>query len=122
VGAVIVDVHGVIVSTGYNGSPRGLPHCADVGCLIEPETGRCKRTVHAEANAIIQAGPKAWGGTLYCTHQPCSECSNLILNAGIRHVFFIHPYKSQSKEIASATDDNFFRAGVSFACIALEGD
>lgn len=115
VGAVIVSGNGKIVSTGYNGSPSWLEHCEDVGCAIEPETGRCKRTVHAEANALLQAGSRAKGGTLYSTHQPCMECSNLIINAGIRRIVFVHGYTSQDKVLQKTTLENYKRS-----CISLE--
>ena len=71
VGAVIVRDK-TILSTGYNGSIRGLPHCSDVGCVMED--GHCVSTVHAEANAIIQAaknGVSIEGAELYTTASPC---------------------------------------------------
>lgn len=115
VGAVITCDH-VIVSTGYNGAPRSLPHCDEVGCLIEPETGRCKRTVHAEANALLQAGAMANGGTLYATHFPCRECANLILNAGIARVVFGKHYSSQDNAIAESVLRDFVAANVIIEC------
>jgi len=90
VGAVIVkDRH--IISTGYNGAPRGLPHCDDVGC--ELVHNHCIRTVHAEANALISAGfERTNGATLYVTHSPCYNCVKLIINAGIKRVVFVDTY------------------------------
>lgn len=95
VGAVIVRDRRIL-TTGYAGSPRGLPHCLDVGCLIrksEDDKGNliehCVRTVHAEANALIQAalhGISTKGATIYTTHQPCFECAKLLINAGIVRV------------------------------------
>jgi dCMP deaminase len=111
VGAVVTREN-LIVSTGYNGSPRALSHCSDVGCLIEPKTGRCKRTVHAEANALLQAGMGAQGGTLYCTHFPCRECANLILNAGIERVVYGKSYSSQDTFIADSVYRDFADANV----------
>src|SRR3712207_9046384 len=78
-----------ILTTGYNGSPSGMPHCDDVGCLIRIVDGResCQRTLHAEQNAIIQAayhGVSVTGASIYCTHQPCLMCVKMIMNAGIR--------------------------------------
>jgi dCMP deaminase len=89
VGAVIA-VDNKIVSTGYNGAPSDTPHCSEVGCSIEPETGRCKRTVHAEINAIIQAGklPKEDNTVLYTTHFPCVECASIIANTNIERVVY----------------------------------
>ena len=84
VGAVIVRDK-TILSTGYNGSIRGMPHCDDVGHLME--SGHCVATVHAEANAIIQAaknGVRIDGAELYTTASPCWNCFKLLANAGIR--------------------------------------
>jgi dCMP deaminase len=100
VGAVIVkDKH--IISTGYNGAPRGLPHCTDVGCIRDlqhipsgTQVQICV-AVHAEQNAIIQAalhGISTKGGTLYCTLQPCIICSKMIINAGIVKVIYFGSY------------------------------
>ena len=97
VGAVIVDPDGRIISTGYNGAPRGLPHCTDIGCLVEEATGRCKRTVHAEVNAILNARVSVIGCTLYCTHHPCTECLPIIHNAGIAHVRYDTMYNGVIK-------------------------
>jgi dCMP deaminase len=93
VGAVVVKNRRV-VSTGYNGAPRGLPHCVDVGC--ELVNNHCIRTVHAEANALIQAGfERTNGATLYVTHSPCRACAGLIINAGIQRVVFVDTYGDQ---------------------------
>ena len=84
VGAVIVRDR-TVLSTGYNGSMRGLPHCEDAGCVMED--GHCVTTVHAEANAILQAaknGVAVDGAELYTTASPCWNCFKLIANAGIR--------------------------------------
>ena len=86
-GAVIVRDK-TILSTGYNGSVRGLPHCEDVGCVMED--GHCVSTVHAEANAIIQAaknGVSIEGAELYTTASPCWNCFKLIANVGIKKIF-----------------------------------
>jgi dCMP deaminase len=111
VGAVIVDSSNQIISTGFNGAPRGLAHCTEVGCLID-DSGRCKRTAHAEANALIQAGrSRTYGGTLYSTHFPCSECANLIIQAGIYRLVYITPYDSQP-DIAAEIYEMFKEAGI----------
>ncbi|NOZ70669.1 MAG: dCMP deaminase [Chloroflexi bacterium] len=92
VGAVIVRDRRIL-TTGYNGSPSGLPHCDDVGHLLVD--GHCVRTIHAEQNAIVQAGylgVSVRGGTLYVTHQPCLTCAKLIINAGIRRVVYAGTY------------------------------
>jgi dCMP deaminase len=91
VGAVIVRDKRIL-STGYNGSPPGQPHCTDVGCLIED--GRCIRTLHAEQNALIQAalhGVSTQGATLYGTCRPCHVCARMIVGAGIERVVFLGP-------------------------------
>ena len=88
VGAVIVRDK-TILSTGYNGSIRGMPHCDDVGHLMEND--HCVATVHAEANTIIQAaknGVRIDGGELYTTASPCWNCFKLLANAGIGKVYF----------------------------------
>lgn len=95
VGAVIVRQK-QIVATGYNGSIKGLPHCDDVG--HDMEEGHCVRTVHAEANAIVQAasnGAKLRGAQLYVTASPCWPCFKLIANAGIIRVVFGEFYRDE---------------------------
>jgi len=92
VGAVIVKDKRIL-TTGYNGSPSGLPHCTDVGCLME--NGHCIRTLHAEQNAIIQAalhGVSTAGATIYVTHQPCFLCAKTIINAGIKKIVYGQEY------------------------------
>ena len=90
-----------IIATGYNGSPKNSPHCADVGCLREQQNvpsgqkHELCRGVHAEQNAIIQAainGSSTRGAYLYCTHQPCSICARMIINAEIRRVYIANTY------------------------------
>jgi dCMP deaminase len=95
VGAVIVSPENVPLVAAYNGSAPREPHCTDVGCLIDPDTGRCKRTIHAERNAINHAaryGIRIDGATLYVTAQPCVECSVSLLTSGIRRVVYGDPY------------------------------
>lgn len=102
VGAVIVRDKNIL-ATGYNGSPAGLPHCTDVGCLIyesRTPTGEieenCFRTIHAEINAIAQAaknGASIRDADIYITHTPCIHCFKVLINTGIRGIFFEKPYK-----------------------------
>jgi dCMP deaminase len=95
VGAVIVRDRRIL-STGYNGSLKGLSHCDDVGCLMED--GHCIATVHAEANAILQAamnGVRIEGGEIYTTASPCWNCFKLIANAGIRAIYFGEFYREK---------------------------
>ena len=102
VGAVIVRDK-TILSTGYNGSIRGMPHCDDVGHLMED--GHCVATVHAEANAIIQAaknGVRIEGAEIYTTASPCWACFKLITNAGIRTIYYGEFYRdTKSAEVAA---------------------
>ncbi len=93
VGAVIVRDKRIL-TTGYNGSPRGLPHCSEVGCLMD--NGHCVRTLHAEQNAIIQAalhGVITEGAIIYVTHQPCFNCAKTIINAGISEIVYGKEYR-----------------------------
>jgi len=114
-----------IISTGYVGSPVGLPHCDDIGhemYTVIQEDGtqsrHCIRTSHAEANAICQAakfGASLDGGTLYCKMTPCYVCAKMIINAGIKRVVCAQDYHSgaRSKEI-------FKEAGVEFCLLSEE--
>ncbi|MDD3421349.1 MAG: cytidine/deoxycytidylate deaminase family protein [Methanocellales archaeon] len=100
VGAVIVKDKRIL-STGYNGAPRNLEHCLDIGCIREQndipsgERHELCRGVHAEQNAIIQSaihGVSIEGSTLYSTHQPCILCAKIIINAKICRVLFVNSY------------------------------
>jgi dCMP deaminase len=95
VGAVIVRDKSIL-ATGYNGSVRGLGHCDDEGHLMEE--GHCVRTVHAEANAIVQAarnGMRIEDASIYVTASPCWGCFRLIANAGIVRICFGEFYRDQ---------------------------
>jgi dCMP deaminase len=95
VGAVVVRDKSIL-ATGYNGSVRGLGHCDDEGHLMED--GHCVRTVHAEANAIVQAarnGMRIEGAGIYVTASPCWGCFRLIANAGIERIVFGEFYRDQ---------------------------
>ena len=94
VGAVVV-LERRILTTGYNGAPGGVRHCAETGCLREQlqvpsgERHELCRGLHAEQNAIIQAsvhGVAIKGAVLYCTHYPCAVCAKMLVNAGITRV------------------------------------
>ena len=104
VGAVIVtDKH--IIATGYNGAPRGVPHCDEKGgCLRQQlnvpsgERHELCRALHAEQNAIIQAatlGQSIEGGTIYVTNQPCVICAKMIINAGISRIVVKEGYPDE---------------------------
>jgi dCMP deaminase len=117
VGAVIT-VGKQIVSTGYNGTAKGIRNCSEGGCprcLSFADTGtkldECL-CVHAEENAIVQAacnGIGVKGGTLYSTHCPCSYCAKSIINAGIVEVVYREPFAMDK-----VTRKLFREAGVKF--------
>lgn len=119
VGALLV-LDKRILSTGYNGTPSGLKHCREVGCLREQlkvpsgERHELCRGLHAEQNAIIQAaihGVAIKGATLYCTHYPCAVCAKMLVNAGIKNIVLAENYPDKlAKEI-------FGEAGISIAFI-----
>jgi dCMP deaminase len=95
VGAIIVKDKRIL-TTGYNGAPKGLPHCLDEGCEIVG--GHCVRSLHAEQNAILQAalyGIPLEGGTIYTTHQPCVICAKMIINAGMKRVVYAGLYPDE---------------------------
>ena len=100
VGALIVKDKRIL-TTGYNGAPRGLVHCRETGCLREQAgaqsgtTHELCRGLHAEQNAILQAalhGVSIDGGVIYSTHQPCVLCTKMVINAGLWAIYFVEPY------------------------------
>jgi len=113
VGAVIVRDRNIL-ATGYNGAPAGMPHCTEAGCLIyESKTPygeieeNCFRTIHAEINAIAQAaknGSNIKDSSIYVTHTPCIHCIKVLVNTGIKNVYYESPYKLHTlEEILQAT-------------------
>ena len=106
VGAIVVkDNH--ILSTGYNGPPSGTPHCEVTGCVRDQmkiksgERHELCRGLHAEQNAIIQAakhGVSISGGDMYCNTKPCIICTKMILNAGIKRVYYLKDYTDELAE------------------------
>jgi dCMP deaminase len=108
-GCVITKDRQILV-TGYVGSPRGLPHCDDVGHLMKKVvhaegnvTQHCVRTVHAEQNAITQAARRGIaldGSTLYCRMTPCRTCCMLIINCGIERVVCERKYHAGAESEA----------------------
>lgn len=97
IGAVIVRDK-TILSTGYNGSIRGLPHCDDVGHLMDETGNHCVRTIHAESNAIAQAaknGVTVDKAEVYITASPCWTCFKLLANAGITKIVYGEFYRDE---------------------------
>ncbi len=93
-----------ILSTGYNGAPSGIRHCGDVGCLRETmniasgQRHELCRGIHAEQNAIIQAayhGVCIKDAVLFCTNLPCAICTKMIINAGIKKIFYKSGYADE---------------------------
>lgn len=122
VGAVIV-LNRTLVSTGYNGAPRGMPECGEVGHELKDMGGRasCVRTVHGEANALIQAartGARVEGGTVYTTASPCYDCMKLIINSGIIRVVCKEFYASRY-DMSGGMEGFAKAAGVELVFLAL---
>jgi len=95
VGAVIVRDK-TILSTGYNGSIKGLKHCDEIG--HEMVDGHCVRTTHAEANAIVQSaknGVSINNSEIYVTASPCYNCFKLIANSGINTIYYYEFYRDE---------------------------
>lgn len=113
VGAVIVRDR-TILSTGYNGSIAGMPHCDDVGHMMED--GHCVATIHAEANAVLQAaknGVSIAEAGVYVTASPCWNCFKMLANAGIKRIAFGEFYRDD--RIFSVAD----RLGIELVGIEL---
>lgn len=98
VGAVVLE-NGILIGHGHNGAPVGLTTCVEAGVCLFDAAGRCIRTVHAEARAVIGAGKSGvFGGVrvLYTTMLPCLDCSKLILDSSIRRVVYMHAYDTEN--------------------------
>lgn len=102
VGCILVKDNRII-STGYNGSIKGHEHCTDAECLVVEENGKkgCKRTIHAELNAVLDCarnGVATEGATAYVTHYPCPDCMKTLNQAGIKEViyrtYYSHRYEN----------------------------
>ncbi len=103
VGAVLVREKRIL-TTGYNGAPKGVAHCAEAGCLREKlgvpsgERHELCRGLHGEMNALVQAavhGVSVEGATLYCTNRPCSLCTKMLINSGIKRVVLREGYPDE---------------------------
>lgn len=112
VGAVLVKDRR-IKGTGYNGSPRGLEHCEDVGCYMK--NNHCIRTIHAEVNCLLEVAPDdREDSTLYVTHMPCPECQKLIITCGIKRVIYCEEYTPEINWFEKAP-------GIELICIKKAG-
>lgn len=91
VGAVLVNGdNNRVVGTGYSGSIPGAPHCEDVGCLIE--NNHCRRTVHAEMNALLSMNGNYSNLHLYCTHHPCYQCLKALITSNVKKIVYLKDY------------------------------
>lgn len=106
VGAVLVK-NKKVLATGYNGAPMGIEHCETTGCLREEmevpsgERHEICRGVHAEQNLVAQAaihGVKTEASTVYCTHQPCIICTKILINAGVKKIYYKNSYSDEFAE------------------------
>lgn len=121
VGAIAVKQKRIL-ATGYNGAPRNMRDCLEIGCLREKlgipsgERHELCRGLHAEQNVIIQAavhGISLEGSTIYCTHQPCLICTKMLINCGVAAVFYSDPYPDPMAE------DMFAEAGISLSQLSF---
>lgn len=103
VGATIIKDKRIL-TTGYNGAPKGLMHCQEAGCIRAEkqvpsgERHELCRALHAEQNAILQAalyGVSIQGATVYCTTHPCVMCAKMMINAGMKEVVIMKSYPDQ---------------------------
>lgn len=104
VGAVIVK-NKRIIATGYNGAPSGIKNCKERGFCMRDKLGIASGTraemcyaIHAEQNAVVQAarmGISVEGATIYVTHQPCSVCTRILINSGIKKIIYLAPYPDE---------------------------
>ena len=105
---VVIENNSRIISTGYVGSMPGEPHCFDIGCNINEQTGSCERTIHGEMNAIMYAVSKQInlvGSSLYTTLSPCLNCAKLIVHSHIAVVWYLKEYRD-TKPIKYLQDHN----------------
>jgi len=115
----VITVNDRVVGIGYNGAARGLPHCLDVGCHISVGSERCERSIHAETNAIINAGRDVSTGTLYVTGEPCERDAVLLIQAGITRVVAQAgaSYFGSNKELAEEVKSWYSLADIRFDII-----
>ena len=108
VGAILVKDK-LIIGSGYNGSPRFLKHCSENNHLMQGDDTHCKNVIHAEINCIAMAakqGISVDGSSLYVTHCPCWECFKVLINCGIKNVYYLNDYKNSFYVFKAAIDLN----------------
>jgi len=92
----VLTINKRIISTGFNGSPPGQPHCIDLGYCSKEKGLSCRaKGLHGESNAIASAakmGVSVDGATIYCVYSPCEACCNLLKSAGIAEVKYVERY------------------------------
>lgn len=103
VGAVLVDTHQRILSTGYNGVGRRQPHCTITPCPgVRFDAGQglgvCE-AIHAEQNALLQCRDPDKIYALYCTTAPCKHCTKMLLNTGCDVIYFLEPYPQSGEQL-----------------------
>jgi len=94
VGCLLVNKDNRIVSSGYNGSIKGNPHCSEIGHTMRD--GHCIATIHAEMNALLycaKEGIKVDGCVCYVTHFPCLNCTKALIQAGISKIYYSNAYR-----------------------------
>jgi dCMP deaminase len=101
VGCILVDVHNRVLSTGYNGVPKGMPHCIDTPCAgVNHKSGTnldlCEAS-HAEISALMNCSEIQDIATVYCTTAPCISCTKALLNTSATKIVFISDYDSSGK-------------------------
>lgn len=107
VGCVLVNRDHRIVSTGYNGSVAGNPHCDDVGHTMRD--GHCIATIHAEMNAILycaKEGISTKGTICYVTHFPCLNCTKALIQAGISEIVYKNDYRADDYAVSLFEKNN----------------
>jgi len=95
-----------LLSVGYNGPPKGEPHCDEVGCAkvkngkrLPGGSGLCRGS-HAEVNAVANAAAEGVclkGTRIYCTYTPCYDCAKMLVNLGVKEVIYAKIYNDEGK-------------------------
>lgn len=120
VGATIVRDKRIIAG-GYNGSVSGSVHCIDEGCYVID--GHCVRTVHAEANALLQCakfGVPADGADIYITHFPCLQCCKQLIQSGIKRVYYAEDYRNHDYAVQLFKEANVTTKKVELTDLAVD--